>query len=368
MIHKIMIHINSMGKGGAERVVANLAACFVQKEIEVVVATEWNAEDEYSLDERVRRVHVGLMPEEEHLGRYTLRRIRKNRLHNLIIKEKPDVVLAFCRNANFRAIAAAVGTGVPVIYSVRNDPVTYYSSFKEKTLASVLYKKAAGGVFQTNDAVTFFSAAIRNKATVIMNPLGEKYLHLSQAQTRRKAIVSVGRITDAKGQITLIKAFEKLSGDYPEYSLEIYGEPSEDNTCDILAEYVSEHKLSERVFFKGNSNTLEKDIIDAAVFVLPSKYEGMPNALMEAMAMGLPVISTDCPCKGPAMLINEGENGYLVPVGDEAAMADKIKFFLDNPSVAQKCGQKAAEIVQKADPEAVADRWLEYIEKCIPVV
>ena len=363
MLKKVMFHINSLGKGGAERVVANLSKEFVKKNIAVVVATEWEAKDEYPLEEQVSRLGVGLSEEEEALPGATKRKLRKKRLREAILREKPDVVYSFCRNANYRAVMAASGTKVPVIISVRSDPNVDYASAKHKIISAYLYGKAAGAVFQTPDARDFFPGFVAKKSTVIINPLHEKYLGRGISKERRKAIVSVGRFHEAKDQLVLIKAFELLMADYPEYRLEFYGDASEDNTIAMVKEYIASHRLKDRVILKGGSDSLEKDIFDAAVFVLSSKYEGMPNALMEAMALGLPVVSTDCPCGGPASIIRDGENGLLVKVGDAEEMAAAIKKYLDHPEKAEELGREAALIQTKAAPDAVAQSWISYAEK-----
>lgn len=366
MINKIMFHVNSLGKGGAERVIVNLAGQFIQKGIDVIIATEWQAEDEYVPVSEVRRIDVGLTEEEEKLGRRKKQSVRKKRLHDLVVAEKPDVVIAFCRNANYRAVLACGGTGVPCIISVRNDPKVYYASKSQKIISRILYGKADGCVFQTDEAAEFFSKSIRGKSRVILNPISEKYLSLREVKERKKVIVSVGRITDAKDQITLIKAYEKLilsNKDYVDYKLEIYGERGEDDTQDKLEEYISDNNLSEQIIFKGLSSQLENDIIDDYMFVLSSKYEGMPNALLEAMVLGLPVISTDCPCGGPRMLIEDGKNGYLVDVGDIDSMSDRLKKLIDNSEEAELMGRRASRIVERVLPDVIADEWLAYIEK-----
>lgn len=386
MIKKIMFHVNSLGKGGAERVIVNLAGQFVKKGIDVIIATEWQAEDEYVPVSAVRRIDVGLTDAEEKLGRRKKQTIRKNRLRKLIVNERPDAVLAFCRNANYRAVLAASGTGVPCIVSVRNDPKVYYASVTQKIISKYLYGKAEGIVFQTDEAADFFRGKIQEKSRVILNPISENYLNLPkdaqlagdkelnnkdvniEGVNKRKSIVSVGRITDAKDQITLIKAYEKLIGIddiYKDYKLEIYGERGEDDTLDLLTKYIDEHKLGEQVVFMGLSSQLEKDIVDDYMFVLSSKYEGMPNALLEAMVLGLPVISTDCPCGGPRMLINDGDNGYLVPVGDVDCICDRMKTLVDDVDKARSMGKKAAEVVDKVLPEVIADEWLGYVKALI---
>lgn len=363
MVSKIMFHINSLGKGGAERVVVNLSEEFVGMGKEVVIATEWEAKDEYPLPDQVRRLDAGLKEEEESLSGSKQRSLRTRRLHDLILRERPDVVLSFCRNANYRAVLAAKGTKVPVIISVRSDPYVDYASAKQKMLSCWLYGKAAGAIFQTDYAKDFFPKAVQKKSTVILNPLHKKFLSLTKSKQRRKEIVTAGRFHEAKDHIVLIKAFERIMEEYPEVLLKLYGDASEDNTHHMLKEYVKAHQLQDRVLFMGNSNQLEQDLIDAAVFVMSSKYEGMPNALMEAMAMQLPVISTDCPCGGPRTLIEDGKNGLLTPVGDDEEMAKALRKVLSEPELAEEMAVHAGEIVKKASPDRIAGEWLDYIKR-----
>lgn len=367
MVRKIMFHINSLGKGGAERVVANLTEQFLRMSKEVIIATEWTAADEYEIaeNEHYQRIHVGLLDKEESMAGGIQRKIRTKRLHDLIVKEQPDVVLSFCRNANYRAVLAAKGTGVPVIISVRSDPYVDYASKKQKLVSRFLYGQAAGAVFQTEYARDFFPKSICAKSKVILNPLNEKYLHVTPMdgwQNRRKAIVAAGRFHEAKDHIVLIRAFERIMWDYPDYVLELYGDRSEDNTHHFIKEHIKAHHIEDRVLLMGNSNHLEKDLVDAAIFVMSSKYEGMPNALMEAMAMQIPVISTDCPCGGPRTLITDGENGLLVTVGDDKEMAVALRKMLEEPDRAEELGICAGKIREKAAPELIAKEWISYIE------
>lgn len=362
---KVVFHINSLGKGGAERVVTTLAKEFARKNMDVTVATQWTAEDEYALDERVNRVHVGLTKEEEALSGKEKRRIRKERLSNYLCETKPDILYSFCRNANYRAVLSAKKADVPVVISVRSDPKIDYASLKQKCISTLLYSGCAGAVFQTEEARDFFSKKIRTNSRIILNPIHEKYLNQGICEERRKAIVSVGRFHEAKDQMLLIRAFEKIMEDYPQYCVEFYGDASEDNTIYQVKEYIKSHRLEARIRLMGGSNQLEKEIRDASIFVLSSKYEGMPNALMEAMALGLPVISTDCPCGGPRSLIEDGENGLLVQVGDEAEMATAIRKYLENPKKAEELGKKASLLGEKASAEKIAEEWIAYGEEIL---
>ncbi|MCR5126827.1 MAG: glycosyltransferase [Lachnospiraceae bacterium] len=365
MIKKVLFHIYSLGKGGAERVVTTLAAEMAERGIEVCVATLCVSKEEYPLSGKVRRIDVGLTEEEEKKGRLSRMRTRIGRLKACLVKEKPDVVYAFMQTANYRAILAARGLNIPVIISVRSNPAVDYASKNQKMLADYLYKKAAGAVFQTTGARDFFAKEVADRAAVILNPLNPKYQGIEPPAERRKVFVSVGRFHEAKDYMTLVKAYERVAKEHPEYNLEIYGGASEDNTIHQVREWVRSHHLTEQILFMGDHNDLEKCITDAACYVLSSKYEGMPNALMEAMALGIPVVATDCPSGGPAALIEDGENGLLVEVGNDKEMAAAMCKMLEYPKDAERVSKAARKITEDASVKKIADAWLEYAEKCI---
>ena len=364
-IKKIMFHLNSLGKGGAERVVSLLANEFVEKDIEVVIATEWYSEEEYELKPRVRRIHAGLSERDEEATRIGKQWIRIRNLRKIMKQERPEVVLSFCIKANYRAMMAATGTGIPVIVSVRNDPKTDYVGKINGIMNKLFMNRAAGCVFQTQEAKEFFDQTLQKKSTIICNPVNEKYLK-AERKAPQKKIVCVGRLVAQKNQMLLVKAFEKILEKYPEYQLYFYGDGSDDECKEELIRYVKgKENLQGYIHFMGLSSTLEKDMADAAMFVLPSNYEGMPNALMEAMALGLPVISTDCPCGGSRYWIIPGITGQLVPVKDRDAMAQAMEYYVRFPKEAEAMGRKAKERLEEATIDKIVAQWMAYIEQTL---
>ena len=361
-MRKVLFHLNSLEKGGAERVVCTLAGQFYNNGYEVVIATEWTGKDEYVLAEGVRRIHVGLTDEggRIHSFLYRIRALRK-----VLKEERPDVVLAFAKKAIYRALLSTVGTKIPVILSVRTSPVGNYDHISDRILIPLLYNRAAGAVFQTKQAKSFFPKKLQERAAVIINPIQKDYLGRSSPVTRKKEIVQVGRLDRVKDQETLLESMYRVHRKYPDYILRIYGGDSGDGTKEALEESIALHKAGGYIFLMGSAQHLEERIEDASVFVLSSYLEGMPNALMEAMALGLPVVATDCPCGGPADLIKSGENGILVPVRNAEAMAEAIMSLLENAELAKEMGMRAMKIGEHAGEAEIFAIWREYVEKTL---
>ncbi len=364
-IDKVLFHIYSLGKGGAERVVTTLAGEMARRGMDVCIATLATEKEEYPLPEGVRRIDVGLSEAENKRSKLSRMDLRIRKLKNCLAKEKPDVVYAFMQTANYRAILAARSLKIPVIISVRSDPRVDYASSKQKLISGSLYKKAAGAVFQTAQARDFFPPEVAGKAAVILNPISEKYLKTERGSERRKVFAAVGRFHDAKDYMTLVKAFEIFLEDHEEYSLEIYGGDSGDNSRLQVAEYVHGHGLDKKILFMGSRSNVADCIKDVTAYVLSSKYEGMPNALMEAMAIGLPVIATDCPCGGPAALIRDGENGLLSEAGNPKELAAAMGKMADYPDEAERVAAEAKKIREIAGTARITDEWLDYAKRCI---
>lgn len=362
---KIVFHINSLEQGGAERVVSNLAAQFVQDGYNVLIATEWQVENEFVIDKRIKRVHVGLHPEDESAPRVLKYYKRIRYLKDFLQKEQPDLLICFAKKVNYRGLIASIRTKIPVIVSVRTTPVGHYDSKADSLLIRWLFPKAAGCVFQTEGARDFFAQGVRENSRIILNPINDKYIGRSRQGQRTREIVHVGRLVDFKNQLMLIKAFAKVHEKYPEYTLKIYGGDSHDGTKERLESCIKECKVLENVVLKGASDDLAREIENAAFFVFTSDWEGLPNAVMEAMALGLPVISTDCPCGGPGTLIEHGVNGLLIPIKDQTALEQAMLLLIENPESAEQMGNNARKIQDRANAQAIYRQWKEYAEEVI---
>ena len=354
-----------MGRGGAEHVVSTLSRKLSKNGHDVIVATQWYSENEYPLGDKVKRVNVGLTEEDEKAGRVSKAFRRLFRLRDCVKVEKPDLVISFCAKANFRSAFSLFGMNTPLIVSVRNNPVEDYAGHRIAT--RYMEKKACGCVFQTPDAMSFFSKDFQKRSRIIFNPLDEEYLNISadmvpEASARSKRIVNVGRISKQKNQLLLLKSFKKIADKYPDYKVEIYGDFQEQDILDEITSYIEKNSLNDRVVIMPPTNKLKEKISDAALFVLSSDFEGMPNSLIEAMALGVPSISTDCPCGGSRLLMEQEDSGILVPVGDADALAEAMDRVLSDEQLSDKLSRNALKITDKVQPDKICREWEEFID------
>ncbi|MDD6490741.1 MAG: glycosyltransferase [Firmicutes bacterium] len=364
-MHKILFHLNCLEQGGAERVVSNLANQFSKEGYQVIVATEWQGENEFQLNEGVQRVHVGLKEQDEKKGRISKIFLRVKYLREFIRKENPDITIAFAHKANYRALMATVGMRMPVVISVRTDPVGHYDSLSDKIQIPLLFPRAAGCVFQTEGQREFFPEYLQKKSRIILNPVNDKYLNVPEPEVREKTVVQSGRLVDFKNQPMLLEAFMKVHAKHPDYTLKIYGGDSFDGTKEILEKMIRENHAEDFIRLMGASDSLEKELPKASVYAFSSDWEGLPNALLEAMALGMPIVATDCPCGGPRTVMTNEVDGLLVPIKDADAMAEGINRLIEDRKLAERLGQNARKISDKINGPAVIAQWRDYIEEVI---
>lgn len=362
-MQKIAFHLNCLEQGGAERVVTNLANQFVEKGYEVIVATEWYGENEFQTDPRVKRVHVGLREDDKKKNHLIQILLRVKYLTKFIKEEKPDILIPFARKALYRGLMAAYFMKIPILISIRTDPVGHYDEWSDKIQIPILFPRADGCVFQTEGARDFFAPRLQKNSRIILNPINPKYIGTPIPEKRTKTVVQSGRLVDFKNQPMLIKAFVEVHKKHPDYDLKIYGGDSFDGTKEILEDLIEKNSAGDFIHLMGASDSLEKDLAGAALFAFTSDWEGLPNALMEAMALGLPIVATDCPCGGPRTIMTDGVDGLLIPIKDQKALEDGINYLIENPEIAENMGRKAREIADRANGDAIFEQWKAYIEE-----
>jgi glycosyltransferase involved in cell wall biosynthesis len=356
---KIAFCIPSLGSGGAERVTSVLANKFVERGYEVSIIMLVNNTCVYPLSEKVLLECLNCADDEKlsFVKRYSL---RLKKISNAVKKISPNVVISFMSETNIDVCFALWGMNIPIIVSERNDPATDPSSKIKQIMRRIAYRKPKGFVFQTPDAQAYFSRKIQKRSKIILNPL-TCILPKPFNEEREKRIVAVGRLNKQKNFPMLIDAFYEFSKKHTDYVLEIYGEGALEGR---LNEYILSKDLKEKVLLKGFCKDVHEKTLSASLFVMSSDFEGMPNALLEAMAIGLPCISTDCPCGGPRMLITPYENGILVPVNDSKKMLDAMNYMIENPDKAKEMSLKAVAVRDRAKVDTITDEWIKIIDLC----
>ena len=353
---KCLLLIPRMGNGGAERVMATIANNLC-REHEVHIVTMTDAESFYALDERVkitglsqnvnRKNKLALLCSMAIGGIKTFFALKKQ-----IKKEKPDVVLSFLQSANMMAILLKMlGGKFRLVVSERCDPSE--RGFGNRFFEKHFYHKADVTVCQSKKVMEFFKEKHRRKMTVIPNPIAASAIPPRFEGERRHTVVGVGRLSEQKNFEMLIGAFAALPERFSDYTLEIYGGgPLEEK----LQALIEEKGLSERAKLMGVKKNVMHYIADVALYVMSSNYEGFPNALAEAMATGLPVISTDF-STGVAGDIVKPQNGIVIPVGDEAALLAAMENMLSEEEKWEAMSLENRKLLDTLSEKNIMEMW-----------
>lgn len=351
MVNKVCFFTNTIYMpGGAERVICTLASDFAARGIDITIITQESAECGYPLDPRVKVVATKVSCKIPGLRLF----VRSLRLRKVIKELAPDAAISFMAANNLILTVFTLGLPCARIGSDRIYP-KMLKGFQTK-LCPVIYPLTDGFVFQTEEAKNCFGGKFRERSKVIANPLVGNIP--PRAEQITKDIVTVGRLTAQKNHDLLIRAFHKFHEVHPDYTLRIYGDGERKAHLQALIDSLG---LADCVFLMGTSKTVLQDIAAAKMFVMTSDYEGMPNALAEAIALGIPSISTDCLGGGAAALIQDGANGILIPVNDEEKLVDAMNVLAEDDSLAKRLGERGMELKQRLSVDTISQQWLDYI-------
>lgn len=348
MEEKIVFVIPDMPGGGTERVVALLANEYAARGIAVSILLFAGHRTAYLLDGRIEVVSLG-EPSGGSVGK-RIERIRRMRAYYRA--NRGCRIWAFSvMGAVFSAVAiAGHGKEHAFLVSERNDPDRY----EHPHIRNFFYRGADRIVCQTQDAVRSFPKTVRRKAQVIPNPVELDGTKVWTGE-REKRIVAVGRLEAQKNHRLLLQAFARFHARYPQYRLELYGKGSLEEALRALA---GELGIDKHVIFRGFSGQVREEIRGAAMYVLSSDYEGISNSMLEALALGVPVIATDCPCGGSRTYIQTDRNGLLVPVGDVTALSDAMLRLAGDPQLGLRFGQEGRKLKEQLSVTKIADRFL----------
>ncbi len=353
---KLLFYINTLGFGGAERVISNLANQFSMDNFQVYLVLSFPRDREYLINKSVNKYYL---EKEEIIDNFVKRNIsRTKRLRELIKELMPDVVVSFMAEPNFRAIVASLGLKIPVIISVRNDPNKEYAGKKYYYAQKFLFPFANGYVFQTEDAKNWFPKKIQRKSTIILNQVAPDFFNMEKKS--EDYYVAVGRLTKQKNYSMMIKGFQKFLSQHPQEQLYIYGE-GEDRQ--MFQKMIDDYSLEKNIHLMGRTENVPEILSHAKAFVMTSNYEGMPNAMLEAMAVGVPVIVTDCPCGGSRMIISHQKNGFLIPTNDVDALCSALNRLNEDADLRNFIARESKKTAEHFRPAAVYQQWKDYILK-----
>lgn len=343
---KIVFVIPNMTGGGTERVISLLSDEYVHRGYEVAIMQFAGYEHAYELNGQVEDFSVA--PQSKGNPFIMLRKLITMRRY---FKKNPDCrIFAFCVMGAVYAAATTWGMKRNLLVAERNSP----DSCNIKKLRNWAYRHADRITFQTEDGIGYFPKDIAAKAVVIPNPVDasipERY-----AGKRSKRVVTVGRLHKQKNHALLLNAFAEFAAKFPEYELHVYGQGELEETLRKQAETL---KIADRVVWHGFCDNVREQIRDAGMFVLSSDFEGISNSMLEALAMGIPTISTDCPIGGARIYIADGESGLLVPTGDRQALAEAMCTVASDAALAKRLSVNAAGIREKYSLARIAEEFL----------
>lgn len=343
MDKKIVFITNRLIGGGSERVLVTIANSFAKLGYEVSILSYLNSE-RYPISEKVR---VFTLENEKS----KLQRIIKVR--KLICQIKPDTVIAFEYFVNMQVILACLGLNVRVIVSERNDPARKGGEFPNRLFRNILYHFCDVLVCQTPDAKRYFPKGVQKHAIIIPNPLKEG---LPEPWTGERAheVVNFCRLEKQKNLPLLIDSFELFHRKHPDYTLKIYGDGAEREN---LIKYIKDKKLQDFVILHPAVPDIHERILKSAMFVSSSDYEGLSNSMLEAMAIGLPTICTDCPCGGARMMINHEENGWLVDLKSIQKLCEAMCHVANMPEFAREISYNSIKMREILSVEKIVELW-----------
>lgn len=340
----------SLVGGGAERVASILTTQFANMGTKTTLFLVKQDVVEYKVDSCVK-IDTSLCGEKKN-PIAQIYEIRK------LMRSNPNATfVSFLTYQNIYTVLAGIGLRNNTIVSLRNDPK--HLKGKQRLLQAtirMIFYLADGVVFQTKDAQEYYPEAIQKKSKVILNPLQDN-LPDYNVQTTEKKLITFCRLQPQKNLKMAIKAFHTFHNEYPEYTYHIFGKGDEKEN---LLKLIEDLGLQESVFIEDFKKNILEEAITYRAFLLTSDYEGLSNSMIEAVAMGMPAICTDCPIGGAKMIIENEKNGFLVPVGDENALVQAMKKITDIDTCIA-VSNEAKKLAEQLKANAIAKQWCDIL-------
>jgi len=358
-IHIALI-ISSLNSGGAERVLSNLANHWALEgaQVDLITLVDSSVKPFYFLDEKVKLIQLNQSQYSSSLflrTRNVLFRVLS--LRKLFKFSNPDIMISFVDVTNLTSLLASIGLKIPLIVSERTNPCFHRLPFFYKFLRKFLYPIAFCVVVQTRSAGNYFKR-FNNILTIpnfVIRPKRKKLCFKSVQK-----LISVGRLNPFKGLDTMIHAFFHLSLRYPCLKLVIYGEGPERKN---LQKLIDSFGLQKKIFLSGVTFEIQEILSDSDIFIFPSRYEGFPNALCEAMSVGLPVVASNC--SGNVDIVRDGVDGRLFPVDDVNALIQILEELIEDEGQRRMLAKNAQSVCDRFSADGIFKKWDDLIESVL---
>ena len=355
---RLTLVISSLDCGGAQRILTTLANdwCRAGHAVTVLTLSDGERAPFFPLDTGVSTEWLAVERHSRHpLGALANNLVRVRTLGTALRRSRPGVVLSFLATVNVLVLLAAAGSGIPVIVSERSNPELAPLPRAWRWLRQRLYPRADAIVVQTRRAAEWFPKRLQSRIAVIPNAIERPDIAPSRSIERAGGgvVLGVGRLAPEKGFDLLVRAFARAARNRTGWRLVLAGEGPERPALTALA---AASGVGDRVRLIGRQADIWPTYAAADVFSLPSRFEGFPNALLEAMATGIPAVAADCR-NGPREIIRDGRDGLLVRTGDVDALARALSRLIGDPELRRRLGAAATAVVDRYGLDAVQARW-----------
>lgn len=355
-MYNILFLVSNLEPGGAQRVISELSNRMVSMGFKTSIVLLYNDVIYYPLNNNIQVFKRQL----SNRNKIKEQKEKVNFIQQAVKTSKADVVISFLAEINIYASIALWNDKVKLIVSERNDPQREPDSIIKKCLRKIVYKRPDGFVFQTKLAQKYFSKKIQLRSMIIHNPVKDGLPNSKVVIKDYYKIVSIGRLEEQKNYPLALNIVKKLYDKGINVKYYIYGQGSCKSS---LQEMCINLGIEDQVFFMGTRKNVHSEIIDTDFFIMTSNYEGLPNVLIEAMSMGLVVLSTNCPCGGPAELIKHGINGFLFPISDETGFVETILYLINEKETRLRIGEEAKKIRDIHDINLITEKWIKFIDE-----
>ena len=370
---RIVYCINSIHTfGGVERITiskANALSCIGGNEVWIISLIN-RGKPAFPIDKRVHIIYldVNYYQNDWKLNKlkqlwniYIKKKEHKKKLKEVLISISPDIVIS-TSGMEKELLPSLSGISFLLIRELHKTSKTQQNdaiSFIDKTIHLIGHFLDYSLFIQKYDKIVVLTQEDKDgfwsnneKVIVIPNPI--TISHSNKSSLTNKRVIAVGRLTKQKNFSSLVRSWDIVQKTHHDWTLDIWGEGPQRN---LLQHSINTLELQNSIFLKGVTNDIFNKMKESSIFVLSSLYEGFGLVITEAMSCGLPVVSYACPC-GPKDIITESKDGFLVPVGDEHSMAERINYLIEHEDVRQQMGAAALEKSKQYSMDIIIQKWM----------